>query len=129
MGEQALLLKRLYDRSVEPPRFLGLKVKHAGPRQKFTILMVEELMRDGLMTMEGNVLILHAEAKQIRYRIVRQPGFYCCYCNHALKDSDEARRHVTTHDTSVMADSQNPSGYRLDHFYDCVREADHEIVA
>lgn len=124
-----MLLKRLYDRTGDVPRLIGLKVRHAGPRQKFTVLMVEELMRDGLMTMEDNTLILLGEPKRLRYRIIRQPGFHCCHCNLALDGSAEARQHVAAHDTSVIADPQNPSGYRLDHFYDCIREADHETVA
>lgn len=135
-----MLLKRLYDHSGEAPRLSGIKVLHAGPRQRFSPHLVDAAVLEGWMTLGDGKIILHVQPKPLTYRTVRMPGYYCCHCGERLPGAVEAKTHVVEHaeakpspswfrkligekPASGVPDPANPAGYRQDNFYECVLES------
>jgi len=134
-----MLLKRLYDHSGGTPKFAGVRVLRAGRRQRFSQGLVDEAVRDGWMALADGRITVRGVDKTLTYRIVRGPGYYCCYCGEPQPGAPEAKAHVTMHVEAPsnpswfrrlvggrkaleLPDPQNPSGYRRDNFYECVRE-------
>lgn len=119
-----MLLKRLYDHSGEQPRVSGIKVLRAGPRQKFSTRFIEGGSAEGWLSMTQGKVILHGSGGDVVYRIERAPGYYCCHCERKLDDGPGGRVHVeTAHAGKASPDPSNPSGFRRDNFFACVREA------
>lgn len=93
------------------------------------------------MTVGGGRIVVDAKPRPVSYRIVRGPGYYCCYCSEQQPGSQEAQGHVALHKEAqtsanppwfrrllgdkpvpLIPDPENPSGYRKDNFYECMRE-------
>ena len=120
-----MMLKRIFDHSGETPRVSHLRVLHAGPRQNITPRIIGQGAEEGWLSMGGGTITLKTVDGQpdLVYRIVRAPGLYCCHCETRLPDQTGARAHVAEHHPAVPSpDANNPSGYRRDDFFACVKE-------
>lgn len=135
----------MYDHSSGKPVLVGVEVLHAGPRQRFTPRLIEKGVSEGWLKFRDGMVVVEGVNCSLRYRVVREPGYYCCHCGAQLQSTNEAREHVKTHSRQVVvnpswfervflgarpetvyetpaADPDNPSGYRRDNFYECVLE-------
>jgi hypothetical protein len=116
-----MLLKRVYDHSGKQPKLDHVKVLRANDKQHFSTRFVEKSTADGLMSLREGKIILHTRP-ELTYRIVRQPGYYCCHCHQAVDDGASARLHLESqHKGKKSPDPGNPAGYRRDNFYACER--------
>jgi len=116
-------LKRVFDKD----KSKGLKLDHvkvltSSEVQKFSTGFVEKQTASGLVSI-GDGKITLKTVPPLSYKIVRGPGMYCCHCDAPLDDRPEALLHLkASHDGLESPDKQNPSGYRVDHFYFCEKE-------
>lgn len=118
-----MLLKRVYDHSTGSPVLDHVKVLRAGALQNFSTRFVEQGLAGGLVSVSGDTLTLHAQP-QLRYLILRRPGYYCCHCDAAVDDAAGAKVHLDKeHKGKTSPDAGNPAGYRRDNFYACERAA------
>lgn len=135
-------LKRLYKKDSEGALVMeagalvviGVEILHAGPRQKFSPQQVVQGLREGWLLMEGPIITVKGVNESVRYRIERDPGFYCCHCGIKLqgepsdeqscRNNSERLKHVATeHEDETSPDPSNPAGYFGINHFDCVREA------
>lgn len=125
-----MLLKRLYDEDGQPT---GVAVKHTGraAAQNFSTTLVAQAMAEGWMSIDGNVLTLHATNGDLRYTIRRTPGYYCCHNGAPMPISAaaygdgalaaiEARAYLKANGFSGSPDPSNPAGYERINQYECV---------
>jgi hypothetical protein len=132
-------LKRIYNHDSGEPVLSAVKVLKAGAEQKFSQRIIDQLVAEGVMAIDGDLLALSTEPA-LTYRITRRPGTYCCYCNAAVDPGPSALAHVAEHlvekpktlggkmldmvglyKPPKNPDPNNPSGYRRDNFYFCER--------
>lgn len=115
------------------PPVVGVEVLHAGDRQNFSPSLIRQGQKAGWLTFEADRLtILDSEGDPVTYKVVREPGSYCCHCGEELPDAsarDEdsgmtvGQLHVAErHAGETSPDPNNPSGYRRDDFYACEKE-------
>jgi hypothetical protein len=115
-------LKRLYDHSGDTPRVRGVRVVHAGKKQKFSMKLIGQAADQGWLTMGKGRIVIHDEDGDIVYRVVRTPGFYCCHCGARLvgdpriDDGKEGAAQrlahvVEKHGDAPSPDAENPAGY------------------
>lgn len=131
-----MLLRRVYDQG----QLVGVRVLRSKPRQRFSTGLVQQGIAEGWLALDGGRIIIRAANGAYAYRILRGPGYYCCYCGASQPGSLEAQAHVATHVEAPTSpgwlrrivggnkppappDPQNPSGYRRDDYYECVLEA------
>jgi hypothetical protein len=104
------------------PKPVGIDVKHTGhsAKQNFSTKLVHELLEAGMLTLDKD-LVLKTASADLRYKVLRRPGLYCCHCSYRPGDQLEARAHIKSkHFGVVSPDKQNPYGYaQLSHF-ECV---------
>lgn len=116
-----MLLKRNFDMSGPEPRLVGVKLLHGGPRQRFSPGLIERGIVEGWIQLGDNMVKLRTDPPAT-YKIVRMPGYYCCHCNESLSDSPSGPIHVSmAHPGKKSPDPFNPSGFRKDNFYECIR--------
>jgi hypothetical protein len=122
-----MLLKRLYADLTSNSRIVGVRILHAGKKQRFSTNLVDNAVQQGWMSMDsGNIVILDGivgvGGVPIKYKIVRTPGYYCCHCGLDVGDSITGKAHVAEkHKDKKSPDESNPSGYERINYYDCVR--------
>ncbi len=122
-----ILLKRVWDTTGSEPRLIGVKFLHGGLRQKFSPRIIERALAEGWLELSDNMVRLRTDPPAT-YRIIRTPGYYCCFCNKPLNDSSSAVAHLESeHSKMKSPDPFNPSGYRRDNFYYCVRQKNKEV--
>lgn len=139
-----MLVKRLYTDG----RVTGLAIGHSGIRaeQNFSSKFVEEAALSGAARIDGDVLTItcqdHGGADiDLRYTILRGPGYYCCHDGSPIPISALAQREAASgiarlaakeaaaylaangFDGKQSPDAQNPSGYRVVRGYECVLDA------
>lgn len=115
-----MLLKKQYDHSSGSPVLTHVKVLRAKKYQKFATELIQREIASGLFSVvNGRIIIKTIDGEpDLVYKIVSGPGTYCCFCNAQLADSKDALQHVQDiHPKEKCPDSQNPAGYRVDHFY------------
>ncbi|SFL34298.1 hypothetical protein SAMN05216302_106412 [Nitrosomonas aestuarii] len=102
---------------------LRLKVQTYKPTQKFTQKAIDDLGSEGLLTLdedEGTITVHADEPRELVYKIVKRPGYYCCFDEKKLAGEKLARRYVTQNfPDQESPDPNNPAGYRQDNFYLC----------
>lgn len=117
----------------EVPPLKGVELKsELKPRAHFTPDFVRAGQKAGFITISGNVMLLTTvNAGTIRYRVEREPGYYCCHCGAELEDAGQVhedgktggQHHVADeHSGAPSPDRNNPAGYERINFYDCVKE-------
>lgn len=120
-----MLLKKIYDRSSGKPVPTHVRVLRASKVQKFSPDFLNGLLYTGLATISAGKITIKTQEEEpdLVYRIVAQPGFYCCHCNVLLdgspNDGTEAAKrrleHVQKeHKDTPSPDPNNPAGYRYD---------------
>lgn len=118
-----MLLKRIY----KDGRLSHLRVTRAPVVQKFSTKLFEQLVKDGVLSVQAGFLALKTAEDEgdVRYKIVAGPGYYCCHCNRPLGGEAEGKRHVQEeHPDAPSPDPNSPSGYRREHGYTCVRDGE-----
>lgn len=114
-------LKRIYDHSSGTPVLKEVKVLHAGDKQHFTQHFLDTGVEAGFVTISKGEIVLHTNP-ELRYKIVRKPGYYCCFDNAPMGSGAEAQEYVSKNFANQPSpDTNNPKGYRQDNFYACER--------
>lgn len=119
------------------PPLSHIEVKHTGnnPEQNFSERFVKQGIDLGFISILKNMLILHGKPEDLKYKIVRTPGHYCCHCGKALEDANQVisdgltvgKKHVSEHHPDAAPDKQNPAGYeRINHFHCVLAANQHE---
>lgn len=113
------------------PPVLGVRILHAGPKQKFSPSFVAAGTEEGWLTITQSHLVIQGPEEQVTYRVERTPGHYCSYCRKPLVDagapgdSGETRgsEHVRVNHNAEgpSPDPANPNGYEYISYYDCTR--------
>lgn len=106
-----------------PPKVIGVEVLDLGhsPNQHFTPEYVMKAMREGWMSMKGDVLTIHAKGGDVIYKILRTPGYYCCHDGSPQDGEQEARDYVADNFAGKESpDKSNLAGYERINYYDCV---------
>lgn len=123
-------LKRLHDMS-DPaaPKVIGVRIDHAGPRQKFSPDLLFKAMKEGWLSIADGKVIVKGVDKQgfpqiLTYKIVREPGWYCCHDGSAHPGPTEARAHLAANFAGKPSpDRNNPEGIEKLNAFDCELEA------
>lgn len=137
----ALLLKREYHRDknhavmghdgkpyvagVNNPSVSGIIVKHtgaAGSRHHFSPELIAKGAAEGWLSLAQGKITIHGADGDVAYRIVREPGGYCAFCDAPVPLNPsapnlEAQAHVKLHGGKPSPDPQNPAGYRGEAYY------------
>ena len=72
------------------------------------------------MSMVKGNIVLHAKPKDLTFKILLSPGYFCCHDNKSLGGEQECRDYVAANFKGVESpDKENPSGYRKDNFHAC----------
>lgn len=96
--------------------------KGRGERQNLSTRLVEKGVSEGWLSLSRGEIVIHQErgVRDVKLRIVRGPGRYCCHCGEELADEQTARAHVAAeHEGDDSPDAENPSGYRWNLYYEC----------
>lgn len=135
-------VKRIYDHEAPPEKWADaldekgeskkvppvkcLRILHAGPRQKFSTKFIGGGTQDGWLELSGGVISIKTEeGTPLRYRVLREPGHFCCHCGQTVHDSRLGAAHVEKeHAGEASPDPNNPSGYHRSLTYECEREGD-----
>ncbi len=97
-----------------------IKVLRHSKKQNFTQKKIDQGVTDGFMTLSKGQIILHAKPADLIYKIIRAPGYYCCFDNSKHGGEAEARQYTKDkYAGEVCDDSNNPAGYRKDNFFHC----------
>lgn len=119
-----------YGRVLNPPPLDYVEVHHTGwtARQNFSTRLVNTGAREGWITIASGQLILNTRPEELVYVVMRGPGRYCCHCKERLEDDalgEQARAHVgQLHKGVLSPDPENPSGYCVLNYYECVLNAE-----
>ena len=117
--EHLMLLKRVYNHKSGTPVLSHVAVVRSKDRQNFSTKFVEDHLASGLITIAGDSLILNT-VPAIEYRIIRRPGYYCCFDDCAMPDGSAAKTYISEkYAGKTSPDNNNPAGYRRDNFYAC----------
>lgn len=113
-----MLLKRIYDPITG--EFQYLKADRVSRTQKITQPLINKLMGEGLYSVNRDIITIHTSPKELKFKVVAIPGYYCCFDGKNLADQFEARKYVAENFAGEESpDPQNPAGYRNDAFFLC----------
>ena len=116
-----MLLKRVFDHSSGEPVLDHVKVLRAKDIQHFSTKFLEQQMASGLVSINNGVITLNT-VPELKFKIVRGPGYYVVFDNHPVADAAEARTYIEANFKGQPSpDESNPAGYRKDNFYACER--------
>lgn len=122
-----------------------VRVIHTGTGvdQKFSTGLVYQALAEGWVSISGDRLTLKAEPEDLKYRIKREPGWYCCHDGARIPISaaaqreffetgvgrlsaSEARAYLEAKGFAGKAspDPRHPSGYEVVNAYECELDAD-----
>lgn len=97
-----------------------IKVSRISKIQNFTQKFFDRSIREGFASMSKGLFTLHTVDGDLNYKIIRSPGYYCCFDNEILGGEKEARKYVAENfGDEISPDKNNPSGYRKDNFHAC----------
>jgi hypothetical protein len=111
-------LRRVYKEG----KVSGVEILKAGKKQKFTESMLLDGMVQGWMEVREGVISVKGVNETVRYKVVREPGYYCCHCGKRLEgdprntadqaDNASRKEHVQNEHTGAKSpDPENPAGY------------------
>ncbi len=113
-------VKRMFREEEGEKVFDHLKIIRHGKAQNFTQKFINRAMQDGFLTMSKGQIIIHGKPADLTYKIVRTPGYYCCF-DHARMDGEkDANKYIESNFKGKDSpDTNNPAGYRKDNFFHC----------
>lgn len=107
------------DALLEPWPLSHVEIMDPKPRETIDKVAVERALAEGWLAISNGQLHFATKPKKTSYKIVAAPGVYCCHCEQELEGGNEiAQAHVR--DCALGAESpdrENPSGYKVTHFY------------
>jgi hypothetical protein len=115
-------MKRVHDHSSGKPVVVGVEFLRVGQRQRFSPRALVGMAAEGYLTRTPSGLIEVRGAgkdagRTVTYRVVREPGVYCSFCELPLGSGEDARAHIASeHPGQASPDPSNPAGYRQDNF-------------
>lgn len=124
-----MILQRKYYHDtdgIKSPVVNGIRVKRLSAEQRFTPKLVATGKEERWLSLNEatSKITIHAEGGDINFNILTVPGRYCAHCNEKLVDDstgEAAREHVATNHAGIISpDPQNPAGYAMLNYYDCV---------
>jgi len=116
-------LKRVFDRSGAVPKFVGVNVLTAGPRQNFSERVFNRGIAEGWLAVSKGRITVTAKNGDVVYRVVRGPGYYCCHDGAPMSDGKAAQKYIAEKFNGVRSpDPSNPSGYERLNWFECVKE-------
>lgn len=143
-----MLLKRQFD-----PASLGgpnpvcthVSVKHTGSSldQNFSSRLVAQAMAEGWMSLSGGQLTVKADPEDLRYDVLRGPGYYCVHDGKEIPVSNLARDERLRTGMGRLAAAEakaylkangfegvtspnpaHPSGYEVIDHFECVLDSE-----
>jgi len=125
--EEAEALARKADLKIPSPVPIGVEVHRIIPKQGFPTETVQAGLAQGWMSVGRKKLTIHGSNGEVVYKILYEPGRWCCHCDAKLPDDPQgraARAHVaSTHGNKPSPDPQYPAGYLCDNYYECELES------
>jgi len=114
-------IKRIFKKDADGEMVLEtIKVKRISKIQNFTQKFFDKALREGFASMSKGLFILHTVDGDLEYKIIRSPGYFCCFDNKALGDQKECRAYIESNFKGKDSpDLNNQSGYRKDNFHAC----------
>lgn len=101
-----------------------LYIESAPAIQAFSAQWLMQALMRGWARCDGNHVLFPGENGLVAYRIMRDPGTYCCHCGMKCGGGADAVAHVETRHVGVVSpDGENPAGYTVINCYVCHREA------
>ena len=95
-------------------------LKKPGDIHNFATDFVYENLANGSFSMNRGIISMHTDGDDVKYRVIRGPGYYCCFDDVQLSGEDAAREYVVNNFAGQESpDKNNPSGYRKDSFFHC----------
>lgn len=131
-------LKRLFDHSSGEPVITGVEVKHTGvdAEQHFSTRLVAAGVAGGWITITGETMTMKAQPEPLVFKILRRPGYYCCFDKSAIPMPAEAwmepslaaavaRAYLKAKGFSGESpDPSNPAGYGRSNQWDVLLSAE-----
>ena len=112
-------LKRIFDLTGPEPKLDYIKVLKKSTNQNFTQKLINKGIEEGWLSMSKGTIILHT-IPELTYKVVRAPGFYCCFDNAKLDSDKHGQEYVAKNFAGQTSpDTNNPAGYRKDNFFAC----------
>ncbi len=104
---------------------LVIQTGEVGKAQHFSPNLIEKGAAEGWLSLGGGKVVITTadHLDDAEFEILNPPGAYCCHCGEKLEGGNEiGAAHVAAeHEGEESPDPSNPSGYRVDNFYRCVR--------
>jgi hypothetical protein len=134
-----MLLKRIYENN--GARCVGVQLRHTGihAEQNFSQRIVFAGMGEGWLAIAGDMLTLHTDVGDLKYKVKREPGYYSCHDGKRIPISAlaEKERSQTGQGKLAAAEARaylavagvagkpspnkaNPSGYEVIDHWECV---------
>lgn len=113
-------------RNFKDGRCTHVDILHTGysQEQNFSTRLVTNALSEGWMSMQNGEIILKASPEDLVYKILRGPGYYCCFDHMKFDDAVSAKNHVDTqHKGEKSPDPNNPHGYEKINHYHCILDA------
>ena len=114
-----MLLKRIFTPSGELD-YISLAHTGVSPEQNFSTQLVTNMLKDGIMEIDGSALVFHVYPEDLTYTIKRAPGRYCLHCGEKLPDDasgELARLHVAQ---AHAKEEPKGAGYEAINYFECV---------
>lgn len=114
-----MLIRRIY----KDGRCDYVEILRAGDTQNFSTRLVAGALQEGWMEMINGKIIVKSQPENLVYKIVKEPGYYCCHDGKKLEDAIMAKNYVESNFSGVPSpDPNNPAGYMKINHYECVLE-------
>jgi hypothetical protein len=110
---------------VKSPNPLYLDIERSGDVMHFSQGLLDRCIADGTLSISNGKLTFKTAdgIPDLVYTIISPPGMFCCHCGESMSDGSAARRHIiNSHAGKASPDMNNPSGYRQDNFFLCLKD-------
>lgn len=86
-----MLIKRHFANGTDKPP-THVEVKHTGvsPEQNFSDRMVDQAVKEGWITVDGDTLTMKTDGEPLVYSVTRKPGYFCKSTGEAIPIADRA---------------------------------------
>lgn len=91
--------------------------KSKNSKQNFSTKFILNGFKSKLVSIVDDVITLNTKP-ELNFKIIREPGYYCCHDDEPCGTGAEARSYLEENFKDIESpDPNNPSGYRKDNFY------------